>query len=341
MKILDMKAWAEAARSGKRRLAIPIMTHPGIELCGYTVRDAVTDGEVHARAILALNDRYPADACSVIMDLTVEAEAFGAHIVFPENEVPSVTDALVHDLVQIEALEIPTLEAGRVPQYLKANRIVAEALGDKPLFAGCIGPFSLAGRLFGMTELMMAIFTEPETVQLLLDKCTQFIGDYCVALKEAGAQGVVIAEPAAGLVSNEDCSLYSSLYVRRIVERVQEDRFLVVLHNCGNTGHCTEAMIETGAAGYHFGNQAEMVAALEACPADALVMGNIDPVGLFKQASADEMYRATQELLIATAAYPNFVLSSGCDVPPETPHANIDAFYKALTDYNETSDQNR
>ena len=78
MKTLDMKAWAEAARSGKRRLAIPIMTHPGIELCGCTVRDAVTDGEVHARAILALNDRYPADACSVIMDLTVEAEAFAA-----------------------------------------------------------------------------------------------------------------------------------------------------------------------------------------------------------------------------------------------------------------------
>ena len=274
------------------------------------------------------------------MDLTVEAEAFGAHIVFPENEVPSVTDALVHNLAEIEALKIPTLETGRIPQYIKANRIVAEAIGDKPLFAGCIGPFSLAGRLFGMTELMMAIFTEPETVQLLLEKCTRFISGYCQALKQAGAQGVVIAEPAAGLVSNEDCSLYSSSYVRRIVESVQDDSFLVVLHNCGNTGHCTEAMIETGAAGYHFGNQAGMVAALEACPTDTLVMGNIDPVGLFKQASADEMYRATQDLLNATAAYPNFILSSGCDVPPETPFANIEAFYEALTEYNKTSNRN-
>ena len=334
MKTLDMKAWAGQARSGERRLVIPIMTHPGIELCGCTVRDAVTDGQVHARAILALNDRYPADACTVIMDLTVEAEAFGAHIVFPENEVPSVTDALVHDRAEVEALQIPSLDAGRVPQYLKANSIVAEATGSKPLFAGCIGPFSLAGRLFGMTELMMAIYTEPETVQLLLEKCTQFIGEYCRALKQAGAQGVVIAEPAAGLVSNEDCSLYSSLYVRRIVELVKDDGFLVVLHNCGNTGHCTEAMVETGSAGYHFGNQADMVAALEACPADSLVMGNIDPVGLFKQASEEQMYRATKELLDATAQYPNFILSSGCDVPPETPHANIEAFYRALTEYN-------
>lgn len=336
MKKLNMKAWVAQAKNSKRRLVIPIMTHPGIEMCGYTVRDAVTDGEVHARAILALNERYPADACSVIMDLTVEAEAFGAKIVFPEDEVPSVTDALVHDRAEVEALPVPSLDAGRVPQYLRANRIVAEAIDDKPLFAGCIGPFSLAGRLFGMTELMMAIFTEPETIQLLLEKCTQFIGAYCQALKEAGAQGVVIAEPAAGLVSNEDCSLYSSLYVHRIVERVQDDNFLVVLHNCGNMGHCTEAMVESGSAAYHFGNQADMVEALKACPADALVMGNLDPVGLFKQASAEEMYRATEELLSATAQYPNFILSSGCDVPPATPEANIEAFYKALSEYNKT-----
>lgn len=334
MKTIDMKRWAAELRGRSRRAAIPIMTHPGIELCGKTVRDAVTDGRIHARAILALDERYPADVSTVIMDLTVEAEAFGAPITFPENEVPSVTQALVHDRAEAEALGIPPLDAGRIPQYLEANRIVAQALGGKPHLAGCIGPFSLAGRLFGMTELMMALYTEPETIELLLDKCTQFIGTYCRALREAGAQGVVIAEPAAGLVSDEDCSRYSSRYVRRIVEQVQDDAFLVVLHNCGNTGHCTAAMVETGCAAYHFGNQADMVEALKACPADALVMGNLDPVGLFRQASADEMYRATRQLLEQTADFPNFILSSGCDVPPLTPRENIEAFYRALADYN-------
>lgn len=337
MKTMNMKAWKERVLSGERRLAVPIMTHPGIELCGLTVRDAVTDGQAHARAILALNDRYPADACTVIMDLTVEAEAFGAPVVFPEDEVPSVTEPLVHDLAEIEALKVPSVDAARVPQYLKANRIVAEALDDKPLFSGCIGPFSLAGRLLGMTELMMAVFTEPDTVRLLLDKCTRFIESYCLALRETGAQGVIMAEPAAGLISGEDCSLYSSQYVRRIVERVQDDRFMVVLHNCGDTGHCTAAMTETGAAAYHFGNQADMVTALGVCPPDSLVMGNLDPVCIFRQAGADEVARATAELLHATRDYPNFILSSGCDVPPAVPQANIAAFYRALAEYNATS----
>ena len=69
---------------GKETIAIPIMTHPGIEFIGKTVHDAVTNGQVHYEAIKALCDKYPAAAATVIMDLTVEAEAFGAEILFPE-----------------------------------------------------------------------------------------------------------------------------------------------------------------------------------------------------------------------------------------------------------------
>lgn len=74
----------------KRRLAIPIMTHPGIELIGRKVIDAVKSGDVHAEAIIRLSEAMPSDAATVIMDLTVEAEAFGASVSFPDNEVPSV-----------------------------------------------------------------------------------------------------------------------------------------------------------------------------------------------------------------------------------------------------------
>ena len=52
--------------------------------------------------------------------------------------------------------------------------------------------------------------------------------------------------------------------------------------------------------------------------------------------SPEEMKKATLQLLEATAAYPNFVLSSGCDIPPYTPLANINAFYTALEEFNET-----
>ena len=315
------------------RHAIPIMTHPGIEMLGFTVKDAVQNGEVHAKAIKALNDKYPSKASTVIMDLTVEAEAFGCEISFPENDMPHIKGKLV-DGNSIKDLQVPSISAGRVPEYLKANKLAVEMINDKDVLAGMIGPFSLAGRLFGMSEIMTSCYLETEAIEMLLEKCTEFLLSYSIALKETGCEGIVIAEPAAGLLSNEDCIQFSSKYIKRIVDSIQDDDFMVVLHNCGNTGHCTDAMLYTGAAAYHFGNAADMVEALEHCPSDVLVMGNVDPVAVIKMMSAKEVEEEVYKLLDQTADYQNFVLSTGCDVPPHVATENIEAFYRALHKFN-------
>jgi uroporphyrinogen decarboxylase len=329
-----MTRWAEALMSDPKRAALPIMTHPGIELLGKKVIDAVTDGEVHAATIVALNERYPAAGATVIMDLTVEAEAFGAEIAFEEDDIPNVVGRLLTNAEDVANLTIPPLTAGRVQKYLKASYLASERIADKPLFGGCIGPFSLAGRLYDMTEIMMALYTEPETATTLLEKCTEFILGYCRAQKEAGVSGIILAEPAAGLLSNEDCVAYSSVYIKRIVDELQDENLMIVLHNCGNTGHCTPAMVATGARALHFGNKIDMVQALQDVPAGTLAMGNLDPVAVFKQATPEQMYATATDLLERTKGCPNFVLSSGCDTPPHTPLANIDAFYRALGDFN-------
>lgn len=317
-----------------KRLAVPIMTHPGIQLGGRTVRQAVTEGEIHAEAIRLLAQRYPSSASTTIMDLTVEAEAFGAEVRFEEDDIPNVVGRLVHDSETVETLEIPSLERGRVPEFIKAHRLAAGSISCKPVFGGCIGPFSLAGRLFDMSEMMMSMYLDPGTVKSLVEKCTTFLTSYIKELKSTGIDGVVIAEPAAGLVSNEDCLEFSTTYIRRLVEAVQDESFIVVLHNCGNTGHCTAAMVESGAAALHFGNKVDILEALRDTPSDILVMGNLDPSGIFRMGSPDKVREETSMILQLTAPYRNFILSSGCDVPPETPLENIDAFYDALEQFN-------
>lgn len=94
---------------------------------------------------------------------------------------------------------------------------------------------------------------------------------------------------------------YSSVYVRQIIEKVQDEHFAVILHNCGNSGQCTEAMVATGAKGYHFGNRIDMVEALKGCPSHTLVMGNLDPVGVLKMSSASQVAAQVAELLQRTA----------------------------------------
>lgn len=329
-----MRQWVADIISRREVTALPVMTHPGIELNGHSVTQAVSDGRVHYEAVMTLTRRYPSVAAATIMDLTTEAEAFGAEIAFSDDAVPAVSSRLLKDVESIYALQVPSLSAGRIPAYLKANLLAARAVADRPLLAGCIGPFSLAGRLYDMSEIMVLLYEHPEAAHVLMEKCTAFIEKYCLALKATGANGVVMAEPAAGLMSDDDCMTFSSQYVKRIVDRVQDDTFMVVLHNCGNTGHCTHAMVATGAMAYHFGNKCKMEEVIGEVPPTALAMGNIDPVSVFKDGMPFKMRQAVSELLEKMRPYPNFVLSSGCDTPPHTPLANIDAFFEALDAFN-------
>ena len=330
-----MRQWMADIIQRKEVVAIPVMTHPGIELNGNTVRQAVCDGEVHYKAVMTLAKRYPSAAACTIMDLTTEAEAFGAEIAFSDEAVPAVSSRLLPDVESIDRLQVPSLSAGRIPQYLKANLLAAKEISDVPLFSGCIGPFSLAGRLYDMSEIMMLIYENPDAAHTLLRKCTDFIEKYCLALKQTGANGVLMAEPAAGLLSDEDCRTFSSNYVKRIVQRVQDDSFIVILHNCGNTGHCTKAMVSTGAAAYHFGNKCRMEDVIKEVPPTALAMGNIDPVSVFKDGMPFQMRQTVMNLLDRMRPYPNFVLSSGCDTPPHTSMSNIDVFFEALHQFNQ------
>lgn len=331
---MNMKQWVADVIRQKEVTAVPVMTHPGIEMNNHTVREAVSDGRVHYEAVMTLVKKYPSAAACTIMDLTTEAEAFGAEITFSDIAVPAVSSRLLPDVDSIYRLQVPSLSAARIPQYLKANLLAARELNDRPLFAGCIGPFSLAGRLYDMSEIMVLIYEHPDAAHTLLEKCTEFIEKYCLALRETGANGVMMAEPAAGLMSNDDCKEFSSKYVKRIVDRVQNENFIVVLHNCGNTGHCTEAMAVTGAAAFHFGNKCKMEEVIKDVPPTALAMGNIDPVSVFKDGSTELMCQTVADLLEKMRPYPNFVLSSGCDTPPHTPSANVDAFFEALQAFN-------
>lgn len=331
---INMKDWIRGIINDDKIAAVPIMTHPGIEITGRRVLDAVSDGQAHYESIKALADKYPTAAATVIMDLTVEAEAFGAGIAFEPDAVPAVIGHLLNNAEDIRRLEVPSLKKGRVPAYLKANLLAARNITDRPVLGGCIGPFSLAGRLYDMSEIMILICQDPNAADTLLNKCTDFILKYCFALKETGVNGVVMAEPAAGLLSDDDCLRFSSTYVKRIVDAVQDEQFTVVLHNCGNTGHCTHAMVATGADAYHFGNKCDMEEVTRDVPPTALAMGNLDPVSVFKDATPEEMKAKTLGLMRRMKPYKNFVISSGCDTPPHTSLTNIDAFFDAVREGN-------
>lgn len=329
-----MRLWREEVIAAPTKKALPVLSFPAIQTMGITVKELIGSSESQAKAMKLIADSFPTAAAVSFMDLSVEAEAFGSRIVVTDEEVPTVVGAIIDEDTDPEEIFVPPVGAGRTGLYIKAIGRVAPVIDDRPVLAGMIGPFSLAGRLMDVNEIMVLCYEEPELVQAVLEKVTGFLVGYAQAFKGSGADGVVIAEPLAGLLPPELLGEFSTPYVRRIVDAVQDDGFLVVYHNCGpSVVKAADAVAATGAGAFHFGNAIAMADILPLMPKDALVMGNVDPAGELRNGTPESIRERTLEVMGACSSYPNFVISSGCDIPPLTPHGNIQAFFDAVDEF--------
>lgn len=228
-----MKPFSELVLTSRHRLAMPILSYPGGSLAGVTVNEMVHAAQHQAAAQFALRDRFHLPILMSAMDLSVEAEAFGAPVEFSEHEVPTVSERLVTDEKSIDALKVPRVGTQRSGVFLEAVRLLASR-AEESLVLGCmIGPFSLAGRLFGTGEILLAAAEKKAAVSLLVAKSAAFLFEYARAFSEAGAHGVIIAEPTAGLISPKAAEELSSRYIRNLAIALEDDSFQVVLHNCG------------------------------------------------------------------------------------------------------------
>ena len=325
---MNMYNWVERMIYGPKK-PLPLLSFPSVQYLFITVKELVSSSSHQALGMRLIADHYNMAAAPTFMDLSIEAEAFGAHCVYSADEVPTIIGKLIGSAEDADKLSIPEVGAGRTGLSLETVRKALMLIPDRPVFAGCIGPFSLAGRLMNVNDIMVDCYTDPDTVHTVLEKATQFLIEYVNEFKKAGAHGIILAEPLAGLLSPELMREFSSKYVKRIVDATQEKHFIVIYHNCGSSiNQLVPEMLETGCTAYHFGESANMRAMLEQIPENILVLGNISPSNVFNNNSVKNMRHATTRLLNECRDFKNFIPSSGCDIPPYTDFDNIDAFFE-------------
>jgi len=317
------------------RLAMPLCAYSGLEITGESVEDLVSVPGSQFKSIMALSDRYGTPVLMTAIDTTVEAEAYGCEVKIPAREAPSVVGRLVTSANDIGTLADPVPGDARTRVPLEtAWRLTAEVGEGVPVIGTMLGPFALATRLFGLNEALAATSSEPETIEALLDIVTGFLCRYALEFRETGAWGVLVAEAAAGKLPPEGLARFSAPFVKRIVKAVETTDFAVIVHNCHASNEHLEAMLESGAGLYHVGPGLDVAGALARVPPEVILCGNVDAVSIFQKGQAQVAAEVTRALLEATRPYKNFVISSGCDIPPGSPLANLNAFFRAVGEFN-------
>ena len=122
------------------------------------------------------------------MDLSAEAETFGSDIRMLDDDIPTVIGRLVTTGEDIDGLTIPSAGDKRTSIHLQtAQNLVAQANGV-PVLGGVIGPFSLAGRLFGVSELLELSLTDPDLTEQVITESYSIFNRVCSSLSRPGCR---------------------------------------------------------------------------------------------------------------------------------------------------------
>jgi uroporphyrinogen decarboxylase len=330
MTVRTLAQHAREAYEGKRRLVAPLAGFPGVEMIGSTIKLAQQNFGEHYKAVRAIVDAFAPDLVFPLMDLSVEANALGRYTIFPREESATVPkdEFSLADLERLEGINI-TFDS-RLVGFVETVRMMRVSLPPGTLAgAYVVGPFTLAGLMMGADDTVMNTMLDPAGMHRLLHFTTERIQEYVQLLLAAGADVVCILEPTAVMLSPQQFEEFSAIYVRHITQSFKYSRASFVYHTCGNTMHLVESMGKAGVQGVSLDSPdcgVDLREAASRVSEDVVVMGNISPATTMRFGTPEDVRRETRALLESMRAVPNFVLSTGCDLPQETPVENIRAF---------------
>jgi MtaA/CmuA family methyltransferase len=291
----------------------PITTKPD---AGYF------DADNNAVCALALIKDYGYDFYIAGSDDVMVAQDIGLPIAYPKGQKPYIVNHPIKTSKILKGYSVPDpIDRGVLGEAIKLVRTLRESTTAQ-IMAGLWGPFTLAGGFCGTSDLTKKIITDPDFVHELLDFATEICVVLAKAYEQTGVEVTWVAEPLALLLSPEQFEKFVVPRLQRVFKAVNK---MTVLHVCGDTTCLTENFVATGAQALSLDSKVDLTYTMEIVPDDVVIIGNIDPV-MMSKADPARVRRETEHLLQKTQNRPNFVLSTGCLLPPNTPVANIDAF---------------
>ncbi|MCE5216621.1 uroporphyrinogen decarboxylase family protein [bacterium] len=310
-----------------RLLAMPILMMYSAEMERESYADYVRDFRVLVRCQLRLVEEFGIDCVSCCSDPVRETADCGAELEYYDNAPPRARKLVLADRSALGGLQRPDpLGGGRMTDRVKACALFREQVGGEvPILGWVEGPMAEAVDLRGMSQLMMDLYDDPAWVEEVFDWVTEMEIAFARAQIEAGADFIGVGDAAASLVS---AKIYRSLILpreQRIVAAIREAGAFTRLHICGNTTHLLPYLAETGAEIVELDHPCDITHARELLGPRTILMGNFHPVS--------ELYSATPEVVRRACERSHrvlgdpYILAAGCEVPPGTPRANLEAMF--------------
>jgi uroporphyrinogen decarboxylase len=268
-----------------------------------------------------------------LMDTSVETEALGSVLTYRTDKYPSVRTYAFSDGADLERFSIPDPHrAGRMPELLEAARILRREVGDDVLVVGCVlGPMTLATQLLGIETALYLAIDEPERFSRLLEFATETVIRFGISQIEAGAHLPIVFNPSASpaVIPFQFFREMELPQLRKVFAAFKQAGAVANwLHIAGPAEPILCLYPDAGVDIANIDYEVDPLDAQRALPQTCLD-GNIKPLD-FVEATPDEITDESSKLINLFADRGGFIMSSGCEIPPESKPENIAAMVAAV-----------
>ena len=281
------------------------------------------NGEVMAKQAIAAYTVLGFDAVRAPFCQTFEAAALGCKIKpgrTPSGEgIPGIQHPPLYKLNDTPVFPDNFLSQGRIPELLKAIKIIKKELGDEvAIIGGIIGPFTIAGSLIDTVPMLKASIKKPEKMRPFLEVGVKAGAALAKALIDAGVDIISCEDMTASpeLISPLTYKDYELEYQARQFEGISVPK---ILHICGNVDPIVEYMGQTGAEILSLEPKASAKLARKKCGPDIILLGGVDTATTLFIKDAATVKQGCEESIEDGIQ----ILAPGCAVAPGTPLENL------------------
>jgi len=310
------------------------ITEAGINKLGYRFAGIHLDAQQMAATAASTFKMFGYECGVVPVDLCVEAEAIGCVInVYPSAEgilYPTIKEKMIHKEDEME-IKLPEglAERGRIPLMREAIALLkADIGGEVAIGSYVLGPFTLAGQIMELNDLLKLSFKKPDKVAALLDVMADAIIIVAKEYEKAGVDYLTVREMGA---TSDVLSprVFKSLIQPPLQKVIKGISVHSVLHICGKTNDIVTSMMDAGPTAISVEQKNDVAESRKKLGDKALIFGNFDAYNVLVSGS-EELVRSTMRKCIddgVSAVWP------GCDIWPTVPPQNMAAMMDEVKTY--------
>ncbi|MFW9936589.1 MAG: uroporphyrinogen decarboxylase family protein [Candidatus Thorarchaeota archaeon] len=299
--------------------------------------------ELFLRCQVEAQQLFGYDGITAMPDLCVEAQAFGAKIIYPPDNAayPDPYNPIIKSADEYKNVGklFDWSHADRMKDQIQVVKTIREQLPDVMIGGMTIGPLGLLSRLRNANDFVRDFVHNKEKLHEACEIITEIQIEYVEKQIEAGARTIMVPVVLAEreLMSKEMWLELDMPYQKKIADFVKKKRCFYLLHTCGRDPyfdliieHLKPVIIQNAFLPDGVKTEEEMV---EKYGKKLIFLGFLS-VSLLAWGNPMEVISECKRQLDVFGKTPaGYILGASCEYPPYAPLYNAMAVVKAARIY--------